>query len=72
MDAIAKREAEQQRLMILCAGLPTSAVYNVHRKKGSKPVKPQDFIKAPPKIVSPEEMEAALDAWAASVSARIK
>lgn len=63
LDAKAKRWRAEQAAANQRAGLITAAIYNVHRKKGKRPLQAKDFFKAPPKIVSPEEMEAALDSW---------
>lgn len=72
LEAIRERRETEQRAENMRAGLIAAAVYNNNprRKRGAKPVRPSDFFKAPPKIVSPEEMEAALDQWMASQNAR--
>jgi hypothetical protein len=41
-----------------------SAIYNVNRKKGTQPIKPQDFL--PKKPMTPEQQRQAMLAWAAN------
>lgn len=47
------------------AGLIAAVIVNTspNRKKGAKPVKPQDFFRARQRVMTVEETEAALDAW---------
>ena len=73
LEALAQREERRERSATLRAGLVAAAVYNVHRKKGAKAIKPQDFVRQEKKteIVSPEEFARRMSAWADSHNAKV-
>ena len=64
LTALADRDEQQERSAVLRAGLVASAVYNVHRKKGSKALRPEDFLRKKRKILSPEEFADVMSTWA--------
>lgn len=68
---IEERRAEDHRVMLIAGGIPAAEIYNIHRRRGSRVRKPTDYIKMPPKVVSAEEMEAALDQWMGAHNARM-
>lgn len=68
VDEIGQREQALQRAAALRAGLVTSAIYNVNRKKGTAAYQPRDFVREEPKTLSPEQMRAAMDRWAGTVN----
>jgi len=73
LEKMAEKALAEEKAATLRAGLIAAAVYNVNRKKGSRPIKPQDFLarSANPVVeVEPEEMERLLDAWAGTVNKR--
>lgn len=49
---------------MVLAGIPASMTFNVHRGKGTRPMKPEDFLPRKPTIVSPEEAFEMLAEWA--------
>jgi len=61
-------EARRERSAALRAGLVASAIYNVHRKKGARTLKPTDFIRTEPKTLSPQAMREELIAWARDIN----
>jgi hypothetical protein len=65
---IEKRRVSEEKAAVLRSGLVAATVYNVHRKKGSRAAKPTDFIRQEARVLSPEEMERQMDAWARSVN----
>ena len=48
-----------------------AAIYNTTPGRKGRVLQPHDFVRMPPKVVSAEEMEAALDAWAISHNAQV-
>lgn len=70
LDQIVDLESRRERAAALRAGLVASAVYNVHRRKGAKALKPSDFVAGPQgDEPSPAEFKARLKAFAATFSA---
>jgi hypothetical protein len=69
--AIVEIRRNEQKSATLRAGLVAASVYNVHRRKGTKPVKPQDFIKEGPQVVSAQVMAAAFKSWAGAHNRRL-
>jgi len=67
-----KVQKRRDREAALRAGLVTAAIYNVNRKRGTRSLKPTDFIKSEPAILTPEQMEAEMDRWAKSTNRRIE
>jgi hypothetical protein len=72
LEAIAERDAARERAANLRAGLVAAAVYNVHRRKGAQPIRPEDFLREEPKVLTPEEMEQMMDGWMLTHNARQK
>lgn len=56
IDALIDREQAVNNADNIRAGLITSAVYNVHRKKGAKSLKPKDFFREQKKPKGPRAM----------------
>lgn len=63
-----KRSAESTEAA-LRAGLIAASIYNTTPGRRGRALRPEDFVRMPPKIVTAKEMEAALDAWASSHNA---
>ena len=61
---MAEAQEAKEKAAVLRAGLVAATVYNAHRKKSSRAAKPSDFLKKKAADLSPEQMEAELDAWA--------
>ena len=55
---------------MLRAGLVAATIVNMTPGRKGRAARPEDFIRTPPKIVSAEEMEAALDAWAGGLNSK--
>lgn len=49
------------------AAMVACATYNVHRKKGKRPLRPQDLLKQPAKELTPEQINAQLYSWAMAI-----
>lgn len=62
---------ERRRHEALLAGLPTSAIYNVHRKRGQRAYRPHDFVKTERRHMTVEEAETFLERWAAEHNRRV-
>lgn len=56
IDALIERELAVHDAENVRAGLITSAIYNVNRKKGTKTFKPKDFFREPKKPKGPRAM----------------
>lgn len=56
IDALIEREQATHNAENIRAGLITSAIYNVNRKKGAKAFKPKDFFREPKKPKGPRAM----------------
>jgi hypothetical protein len=61
--ALHDRRKQEDRAATLRAGMIAAAVYNVHRRKGARPVKPTDFVREERKVVDPDTMVEILDGW---------
>lgn len=72
LKEITDRKAEEYRAAALRAGLVTAAIYNVHRRKGTRAYRAGDFLKQPTRILTPQELEQMLDGWSTSQNARKK
>lgn len=70
LEALMRREGEREKSALLRAGLVASAVYNVNRKKGARPLQPKDFVREPVKHLTPEQMERVLSRWASQANGR--
>lgn len=57
---------------MLRAGLIAASIYNVNRKKGSRAFQPDDFIRKPPKLLSPEQMYREFSRWAKTTNQTIR
>lgn len=68
LDAVAERDRAQAEAATERAGLVAAAIYNTHLKKGVRPFRPGDFVKRRPVQLTPEQMEAQFDAWAAAIN----
>lgn len=68
IEAALRCRTDRDRAANLRAGLVASAIYNVHRKKGSRVVKPSDFLKQPARYMSPKEAATFMDRWARGVN----
>lgn len=64
-------ESRRERAATLRAGLVAAAVYNVHRKKGTPMMRPQDFVREPVKIVKPGDLARALTSFAEAHNRRL-
>jgi hypothetical protein len=62
--ALAKREERRGRDAMYRAAFIVSAIYNVNRKKGKRALKPEDFLKAKTRVLSPAEMADVMSSWA--------
>lgn len=60
---IGEREKRLQIAATERAGLVASMIYNVNRKRGRRALKPGDFVKRPPRVLTPEEWEQVTDSW---------
>lgn len=60
----AERERQRERQAALRAGLVASAIYNVHRKRGQRALRPSDFVRGERKYMTVEEARRYMDAWA--------
>lgn len=69
---IYEMESRRERAATLRAGLIAAAIYNVHRKKGTKAFKASDFIREPVKIVKPGDLARALTSFADEHNARLQ
>ena len=65
---IIERRKAEEKASVLRAGIIASTIYNVHRKKGTRAARPRDYLREDPGILSPEEMEMEMDAWARSTN----
>lgn len=70
LEATTERRETQERQAARRAGLVASAVYNVHRKKGKRPLGPDDFVGTgeEPVITDRKKGREALLAWARSIN----
>jgi hypothetical protein len=64
LGKMAEVHEAEERAAVLRAGLVAATVHNVHRRKGTRAAKPSDYLKKPPAILDPSQMEAEMDAWA--------
>jgi hypothetical protein len=62
--AIVANKRDEHKAATLRAGLVAAAIYNTNRRKGTRPVKPQDFVREGPKKMSANEMAAIFKSWA--------
>lgn len=69
MERKAKREAAAERRAALRAGLIAAMIANVHRKKGTRPFRPTDFVRSPVRQATPEEFAKMMHEWATSHNA---
>lgn len=63
---------ERDRNATLRSALIAATIVNVHRKKGSRLIKPSDFIVEPPRpedFLTAEQAVSFMDRWAASQNA---
>lgn len=65
-----ERTEARERAATLRAGLVASAIYNVHRKKGTRPFAPEDFVKTPVQYVDGEELRDIVHSWLRKGSAK--
>lgn len=75
LEELAEREARQERNAALRAGLVAAAIYNVHRRKGTQALKPEDFVRPERervKILPAAEMAKRLQAWAEAHNKRVR
>jgi hypothetical protein len=63
-----ERQKIETRSADLRAGLVAATIHNVFRKKGSRPVRPIDFLQGPRRHMSVEDSKLVMDRWARSVS----
>lgn len=66
VKAVLDEQGKFERARLLRAALITSAIYNVNRKRGTPPIRPQDFIRRPPRkedYMSIEEGLKAMGDW---------
>lgn len=68
LEAIGKRREEEAHQENLRFGLVAAAIYNNNPHRRGRALQAQDFVRTAPKVVSPEELEAALDSWAQSLN----
>jgi hypothetical protein len=66
IETVVQLKVEDDRAASLRAGLIAATILNVHRKKGTRVIQPQDFVRMPDDFMSPEAAQAYLDAWAIS------
>jgi hypothetical protein len=71
VKALTRRTNEERRFRILCHGLVAAAVYNVNSRKGARMIQPRDFLREPPKVVSPKQMFQALKSWADTANKQV-
>lgn len=74
LDEIVERESRQERAASLRAGLVTSAIYNVNRKRGTAAYKPSDFVAKAGKdrVLSPSDLAKAFDAFTEDHNRKVK
>lgn len=68
LDRVTERREQEERQAARRAGLVASAIYNVHRKKGKRPLGPDDFVEGGQGRMSPEEFRQRMHAWATTVN----
>ena len=72
LGEMADIEKHRRRHETLLAALPTSATYNVHRKRGQRAYRPSDFVRTERKHMSVEEAKRYMDAWAKRHNKRVE
>lgn len=70
LEELDKRETRLKREADLRAGLIAAELHNTQpfRRPGARRLRPSDFIREPPKKLSPEEVYKAMSSWAKSVN----
>ena len=71
VKAVLKSIAEQNKQADLRAGLVAATIANVHRRKGSRLVQPQDFLRQPKRFMELDEAVRHMDRWARSVNKEV-
>ena len=66
--AVLKEVAQRDRQANLRAGLIAATIVNVNRKKGTRMLKPEDFLKSPREYMSVEEGTQFMDRWARGIN----
>ena len=70
---MADREERRGRDAMYRAAFIVSAIYNTNRKKGRRPLKPEDFLKTKKtRILSAEEMADVMNTWADSHNKKVE
>jgi hypothetical protein len=75
LDELVDLEARRERNAMLRAGLVAAAVYNVHRKAGSRAFRAEDFVRKEreeAQEVTPAQMRAWLLSWAERQNRRLR
>lgn len=70
LDELASRERQVREDREYAAGIVASAVLNVHRRRGSAPFRPKEFVRKPIKRLAPEEAPAFMHQWAEQVNSQ--
>lgn len=71
MEAIQKRQRFEREDSYMRAGIVASATINVHRRRGTRAVRPDDFVPKAPREVSRDQFKALLSGWAQQNNAKV-